>query len=141
MSENEGEEVHEWAKTVEEGILLTSSASVFQLGKGTSECDTVENRLREVFGHGEEYDWALVIEEEEDADQELLEQRGLSTAEDTDEEIIVDTSRKEVEVDKVVMVEEVVVVGRKKRRREEDILLEKTSEVDGPRARKRPSRY
>jgi hypothetical protein len=71
--------------------------------KGTSDCNSIENELREVFGCGKEYDWSLVIEEEEerDADLELAEQRQLSSTEATEEEIIVDRGIIEEEEDEI----------------------------------------
>jgi hypothetical protein len=119
-------------------ILLTSDATVFTLERGTSDCNTVENELREIFGHSEEYDWALVIEEEEDADQEFIEQRELSSEEATGDEIVVEESDREVVE---VEVERGVDLSKKRRRREEDLLVEGVASVDGPRPRKRPSRY
>ena len=55
------------------------------------------------------------------------------------DEIIVE---KRASIEAVKEVEEVLKkVQRRKRRREEDILLEGVKDVDGLRARKRPSRY
>jgi hypothetical protein len=65
-----------WAKIVEESILLTGGNPIFDYQRrGTSDCNTVENELREIFGYGKEYDYITAIEEEEWADLELIEQQ------------------------------------------------------------------
>ena len=99
----------------------------------------MENEARKVFSARKEYNWALAIKEEEDAKQEWAKQRGLSSKVETLDEIIIE---KRASIEAVEEVEEVLKkVQRRKRRREEDILLEGVKDVNGPRARKRPSRY
>lgn len=107
----------EWARAVEESILLTSGNSIFDYNqRDTEDCNTVENEAREMFGAEKEYDWALAIGEEH-AEQEWREQKELSSEEGTLDEIAIEP-RESIE-----LVEEEVPkkVERKRRRREEDM--------------------